>query len=244
MFNSIIKIAHNRTTNSLYGTFFISWLVFHWNFIFSVIALDDSKIFQIKGILKNEYLLQRYFDFGDWYFWFSWIMPFLLTYLIIWKLPKWVLLDAYDKTEEYEVNKKIIRTKQQIKIEQEEVKLQEQMAKKTTAVAKQITEEKKIKEADPTISWNEDYERFKKLDFSYKFSKIIESYYKRQANIIDYDDYNNVVFEIPEDVLAYVHSNGIVDIDKNSNKIEMTEKGKYFINKFLEDPSKPTDLPF
>jgi|SRR3989344_2445801 len=244
IFNSIIKTANGRLTNSLYGTFFISWLVFHWNFVFSIFLLDDEKILQISGLLKNDYLWQKYFNLSDLYFWFSWVMPFILTYIIIWKLPKWILLDAYDKTEEYETEKKIIKITQQRKIEQEDVKLQEQTAKKVTAVAKQVIEEKKIKEADPTIGWSEDYEKFKKLDFAHKFSKIIESYYKRQGNIVFYNDYNQIVFEISEDILAYVHSNGIVDIDKDLNKIEMTEKGKYFINRFLEDPNKPTEILF
>lgn len=243
---SITDVVKNRLTNSLYGTFLVAWAFFHWDFIFSLFALDDNKILLMNGLLKNEYLIQRYFNVYDWYFWFSWIMPFILTYIIIWKLPKWVLLDAFGKTEEYEVDKKIIRISQKRRVEQENAKLEEQTAKKVTAVAKQVVEEKKIKEADPTKGWNEDYENFKKLDFAHKFSKIIESYYKRKAEIIEYGGNfgEQVIFEVPEDILAYAHSNGIVEIDSKSNKIDPTEKGKYFISRFLEDPDRPIEMPF
>lgn len=244
--NSITEVSKARLTNSLYGTFFVTWLVFHWNFIFSIFALSDDKILQMHGLLKNDYLIQHYFNVGDWYFWFSWVMPFIFTYIIIWKLPSWILLDAYGKTEEYEVGKKIIKIVQQRRVEQEKAKLEEQTAKKVTAVAKQVVEEKKIKEADPTKGWDEDYRVFKRLDFAYKFSKIIESYYKRKAEIIEYGGNfgEQVIFEIPEDILAYAHSNGIIEIDSNSNKINPTEKGKYFISRFLEDPNRPTESPF
>ena len=164
--DSVTKIIKNRLTNSLYGVFFFSWIAFHWSFVFSIFALDDIKILQITGLLKNEYLIQRYFNPSDFWFWFSWIMPFIVTYFIIWRLPKWILLKAYDKTEEYEIEKKIIKIKQQKRIEQEETKLQEQTVKKVAAVAKQVVEEKKIKNTDPTMGWDVDYLKFRSIGYN------------------------------------------------------------------------------
>lgn len=243
--SSITETVKNRLTNSLYGTFFVTWLVFHWNFVFSVFSLDDTKILQMTGLLKNDYLYLKYFNINDLYFWFSWIMPFILTYIIIWHFPKWVLIKAYKKTEQYKTEKIIIKMSQKIKIEREDTQLQEQTAKRVSATIKKFVEEKKIKEENPTISWDEDYNKFKRLDFFHNFSKIIESYYKRKADIVEKDHFDEkVIFEIPEDILAYAHSNEIIEIDKKSNKIEVTTKGKYFINKFLADPNKPMDNPF
>ena len=164
----------NRLSNSLYGTFLISWLIFHWNFIFLVIALNEDKILHSTGFLKNEYLISRYFNLHDWHFWFSWLMPFLLTYIIIWKLPEWILLRAYSKTEEYEINKKIIKISQQRRVEQEEVKLQEQTVKKVTAVAKQVIEEKKIKDADPTKEWEQEILDFKTEGYGNRYFSFKE----------------------------------------------------------------------
>ncbi len=234
MVNSIAETISSRLTNSLYGTFFVSWMIFHWAFVFSVFALSDNKIFELTGRLKNDYLWMKYFSVHDWYFWFSWIMPFVLTWLIIWKLPKWVLIGAYKQTESYEAEKNIIRISQQRRVEQEKAKLEEQTAKKVEAVAKQVVQEKRIKEADPTLTWNEDYKRFKTLSFASKFSKIIESLYKRSGSIQIYDNYmEKILFEIPEDILAYAHSNDLIEFNKTTNGIEATKKGKFFIDKFL-----------
>ena len=205
--DSVTKIIKNRLTNSLYGVFFFSWIAFHWSFVFSIFALDDIKILQITGLLKNEYLIQRYFNPSDFWFWFSWIMPFIVTYFIIWRLPKWILLKAYDKTEEYEIEKKIIKIKQQKRIEQEETKLQEQTVKKVAAVAKQVVEEKKIKNTDP----NSAYHNF--INSLYSGSKYIPN-----LNV---------------DHVSYFDALGLINIVGN-NVESLTEKGKYFALKVKE----------
>lgn len=190
------------------------------------------------GLLKNEYLLERYFDLSNFYFWMSWfLLPIIFTYLIIWKLPKWVVLPAYTENEHNEADKKIIKISEQTRVEQKEVELQEEKAKKIAAIAKQAEESQKIKHIDPTREWENDYTKFKKIKFAYKFSKIIDSYYKNHGAITTYTDYGRKIdFDIPQDILAYSHSDGIIDIDQDNNKIIITEKGKYFIQRFLEDP--------
>lgn len=233
MFDSIAETLKNRLTNSLYGTFFISWVIFHWNFIFSVFALDDSKVLLMSGLLKNDYLWQRYFSVHDWYFWFSWVMPFFLTYIIIWKLPKWVLVDAYTRTEDYETEKKVIKIANQKRIVREEAQLEEQTTKKVTAVAKQKVEEKKIKEADPTVEWDGQYQQFKQSKFASIFSMIITSIYEYNGDIkVEGDLYERIKFQIPQDLLAYAHTNDLVLLDKIKGKIELTAKGKFFVKKY------------
>ena len=157
MVDSITETMKNRLTNSLYGTFFVCWLIFHWNFIFSIFALDDTKILEITGLLKNDYLWKKYFHINDLYFWFSWIMPFVLTYIIIWHLPKWVLIKAFKKTEEHNTEKKIIKILQKRKIEYEDTELQKQTAERVSATVKKFVEEKKIKEVNPAVGWYEHY---------------------------------------------------------------------------------------
>ncbi len=221
--NSLTETVKNRLTNSLYGTFFISWLVFHWNFVFSVLALDDDKIMQLSGLLKNEYLINRYFNIHDIDFWVSWVMPFILTYIIIWKLPKWVLLKAYNKTEIYEVEKQLIKISQSRMLEQEEAKLQEQTAKKVTAVAKQALEQKKIKDIDPTISWNSDYYKFKSLGYSLKYSEFLTKLYSG----------NQYLHQFNSDDISYFDVLGLIKLTQN--QIEgLTDKGKHFSLKIKE----------
>lgn len=234
--NSIMEVTKNRLTNSLYGTFFVSWLFFHWNFVYAVFVVDDSMILQIAGLLKNDYLLQKYFDIHDVYFWISWIAPFILTYLIIWKLPGWILLDAYGKTEEYEEKKKIIKISQQRRIEQEEARLQEQTAKKVTAVAKQAVEERKMKEADPTIEWEKEFQDFKNSGLYYSFSSIVKAIYENNGNVDNLNNFGERLSRlVPEKILSYAHSSDLVDFaDQANEKIKLTPKGKYFTKRFQE----------
>lgn len=243
--NSVTDTIKNRLTNSLYGTFFVSWLIFHWEFVYTLFFVDENIIWNSKMLFKNDYLIQEFFNIRDLYFWVSWILPFFLTWFIVWRLPKLVLIKAYNKTEEYEVEKKIINIVHKRRIIQEEAKLQEQNTKKIEAIAKQATQEKKIKETNPSINWEVDYLKFKKLNFAYKFSKIIESYYKKSGDITEFDQYgHNIIWKLPEDILAYAHSNELVTIDTKSNKIDFTQKGKFFVNRFLEDPEKPQEYDF
>lgn len=236
LLESTVESIKHRLTNALYGTFVISWMIFHWNFLFALFFLDDGMIFNQSHLLKNDYLVEKYFNLYSWYFWFSWTMPLVITYIVIWQLPRLLLLRAHDKNEKYEADKKIIEISHKKRMEQEMVKLEEQTAKKITAVAKQAVEEKKIKEINPSSGWNIDYLRFKSLSLFYKFPKIIESYYKRSGDITVTDNFGqHTVFEIPQDILAYAHSNGLIEIDNNKKKINMTDKGKYFINKSLEE---------
>jgi len=242
--DSVIDTVNERMNTGVYGIFLLSWTAFHWEFLYSAFFVNEQNIYLTTGLLRNEYLVRSFFDITSLYFWVSWLMPIAITMLVIWKLPEWVLLPAFRQEEKYRVAKINTRLEVEMGIVSRETKLIEEKEKKLEAEERVIGKQKVVELANPTIGWDDDYERFKKLSFAHKFSKIIESYYKRRAEIVDTDDYNQVVFEIPEDILAYAHSNGIVEIDSNSNKIVMTDKGKYFISKFSEDPEKPVEFPF
>lgn len=232
-----------RIDSSVYGTYVIYWLVFHWDFIFTIFFVSEDKIWDSMNLFKNDYLVKTFFNYHQASFYVFWIIPAILTFLTIWVMPKYIIIPAFKKEEENETEKMIFKLREQKKIESALTELENEKTKKFTAVVKKVEEQQKVKEVDPTISWDDDYLRFKKLTFAYKFQKIIESYYRKQGDIVDYDQYgNNVTFEIPEDILAYSHSNDLVEIDHKSNKINMTAKGRYFINKYLEDPNKPNEF--
>ncbi len=131
----------------------------------------------------------------------------------------------------------IARNKKEVEVIKSENAILSEEVKKKTAEINRSQLEKIIKETDPTIQWIRDYQKFKVLNFSYKFDKIIESYYEKNAKVKEKNNFSGEVqFEIPKDILAYCHSNGIIEIDQKEDKISVTNKGKYFIKKFLEDP--------
>jgi hypothetical protein len=223
--NSITELIRNRLTNQLYGTFFLSWLIFHWNFVFSIFALDDTKILISTGLLKNDYLIHKYFNFNSPYFYFSWVMPFIFTYLIIWKLPKWILIPAYQKGKEYEAEKRIIKNQEEMKVRVVIRKLEEENVKIAKVMTEKVEEEQKIKEADPTIGWDEEFFNFKQNQNYFQFRNIVDNFYSGNGGEI-----NN------GKVSSYLDSLGLINLaDGNPNYIKtFTEKGKYFIRKMNE----------
>lgn len=235
---SVIDVVKSRLTNPLYGTFVLAWIIFHWNFIFSIFVLDDNKIFDVTGLLKNEYLLSRYFNFNDWYFYFSWVMPFIATYLIIWKLPEWVLIPAYRKDKEYETEKRKIKNTEEMKVTILVRNLEEEIVKTTDVVKERIVAEKKIEEVDPTTIWEREFQDFRKnSDISVNFGLLIKAVYENNGNIDNWNQYGDKLSRlVPNKILSYAHSNDLVEfIDTTNEKIKLTPKGKYFTKRFQEE---------
>ncbi|MFZ2205228.1 MAG: hypothetical protein WAV23_01410 [Minisyncoccia bacterium] len=229
IFDSISDTIKSRLTNSIYGTFTMCWIVFHWNFLYAVFALDDTKIFQLTNKLKNDYLWGKYFSIHDPYFWFSWFMPFFVTWLIIWKFPNWFLISGYKKEEKYKTEKKKIKLIEEKEIKSLETALEKEALKTITAVAQKVIQEKKIKDTDPTILWEEEFNDFRKNEMFFKlFYLIINSIYERRGFI---DDGMN--HKIPTDILVYSDTNELIKII--GNKIEFTPKGKFFVKKYNEN---------
>ncbi len=229
--NSIKNNLKKRLDSPLYGVFLISWLLFHWEFIYTMFFVSEKSILVKTGLLKNEYLLKRFFDFSSIKFYILWIIPFVLTYFIIWKFPKWISLPAFKEEQKFELYKKIIVLDNNKIIKSKEAELEEEDLRKTKAVKEKKSEEKEIKDIDPTEIWSFEYQEFTKKPFSNKlFQEIINSVYKNRGHINS----------ISSDVLAYAHSNGLVDFLDNKIQIEITDKGKFFIDKFYS--TKMNDL--
>ncbi|KKT74217.1 MAG: hypothetical protein UW71_C0031G0002 [Parcubacteria group bacterium GW2011_GWB1_44_7] len=92
---SIHEAIKERFFSPFYGTFIISWLIFHWKFVYTAFFVSEEKIWESAGLLKNDYLSETFFDFSSLHFYISWILPFVLTYLIIWRFPKWISIPAF-----------------------------------------------------------------------------------------------------------------------------------------------------
>jgi len=188
------------------------------------------------GLLKSDYLAQTFFNFSDPLFYVLWALPFLITYLVIWQFPKWLSVPAFKKEVEYETEKRRIEIIEQRKLEEENIR-------KLDVVAEKTKKEKKISQIDPKIVWNEEFKQFKNSRIYRKFNLLVDSIYKHSGNVVEKDVYDNVSFEIPKDILVYSHTNDLINLDKIKNKIELTEKGKFFVKLFsLETEKNVTSL--
>lgn len=236
---SVNDILKKRVTSPVYGTFFISWVIFHWRLVYTMFFVSEEMIWQATRSLRSDYILKTYFNYNDWTFWLYMALPFAITYLAIWHFPRYVGLPAFTKDEEYRIQKKKIRLIKQRELEVEETKTELKNVEKLEAVVQKTQKEQDIKKIDPTISWQEDYEVFKTTPFYNTFDYIIESIYEKRGDIITYV-YNEIEFQIPKNLMAYSHTNGLIDIIEDGNRryIELTEKGKFFVKLFTQERGK------
>jgi hypothetical protein len=231
--NSIKDTIKSRLNSSVYGTFLIFWLIFHWRFVYTLFFVDERIIWSSMQIFKNDYLIKTFFDWGTINFYIWWVLPFIFTYLAIWILPHYVLLPAFQKEQEYEFKKRKLEINNEKKLIDETTELQKAKVEELEVVEEKVQKEQKIKEAtDPEVKWKEEYKQFIRSGFFSDFNKIIKSIYQNNGDIKVPNEYGNIVFQVPENLLAYVHVNDLVILDKHEGKIELTEKGKFFVKQF------------
>lgn len=233
--DSCEKVFRQKLSNSVYGNFVFFWVAFHWEFLFSIFALDDNKILEKTGFLKNEYLISKFFDFSDWYFYFSWIMPFILTYFAIWYLQKWVIVPAFKKDEEIKTAKELIRISEEKKRQQGEKELVDVEVEKLEATERKVAIKRNMESQSPEIVWEAEYKILKNSGLYDEFNAVIECYYKWSGSLLVSNQ-----FKLGKNMQAYIDSNdlAVFRIDGgigNAPSIELTKKGKYFVKRFLED---------
>lgn len=220
--NSVTKTVKNRLTNSLYGTFFVSWLIFHWNFVFTIFFVDQDIVWKSKMLFKNDYLLQEFFNTNNLYFWISWLAPFLVTYLAIWILPKYILLPAFIEEQDYEFIKKKYEIEKQKELIGETTKLEKAEIEKLDTVVEKIEKQQEVKtKKDPKEEWDQEILDFKKIGYGPKFLAFLEKWYAGYRSPSAYQGGDLSYFDALE--LININKDGIID--------GLTEKGKYFTRK-------------
>lgn len=194
-----IKYEMNQRLNStLYGTYFIFWIIFHYKFVFALFFVSEGKIWEESGLLKSEYLSREFFNTTDWHFYLYWIAPLAITWLFIKYFPKYITIPLFKAENDYEIQKKIIQIDDQRKLQIVETSLSKEIIKKTEEDIKKVQKEKAVQKLDPTIGWQEEYEQFSKSIFYRRFNFIIDCIYKHKGDIVVNEQYStNVLFELP-----------------------------------------------
>jgi hypothetical protein len=195
--------------------------------------VSEDHILGLTGLLKSDYLVKEFFNPKDVYLYISWVFPFLTTYLIIWVFPKWVLIPAFEEEEKYRVEKMKARIKSDKEIVSEEKGLVEEETKKIEAQEKKIVSKKRVEQVDPKVLWEKEYTDFKNNQNFHSFRQIIEAIYKQNGRILW--TLNGIRFEVPEAIIAYLHSRDVIELSRDANNyrtISFTDKGKFFVEKY------------
>lgn len=232
-------IIARRFLNPVYSTFFLMSMVLHWGFLYSLFALDQEYIWKKYRLLKNEYLFREYVC--DWWFWTAFLLAGFLTYILIWHIPKYVLLPADKEDNKYRKDKEIERlnTEREIRESQRRVvvverEIAEEKKKKATSEVAIVKAAKEVEKTDPSLVWEKEYNKFKNATRHYSdFRWIVESVYQHGGGINWFEPYETSPTRIPQNILAYSDVNDLVKISKEH--ISLTPKGKFFVGKYTSE---------
>ncbi|MEK7631448.1 MAG: hypothetical protein AAB445_01085 [Patescibacteria group bacterium] len=226
MVDSLNKSMHNRLTSPLYGTFLLTYFIFHWEMLYTMFFVSDEKIWESTGLLKNEYIHQMYFNLHNPWFYFWLLVPFVSTFLIIWVFPRFLAIPAFKKDVKDKVQKRIIEIIEERRLETEDIK-------KLEVQKERVVKKQEITKLDPTAEWAEEYKVFSQTKYYQLFQYILDSIYQYNGHIeIEYKN-----FSIPRDILVYTHANDIVKMNESKSSIELTEKGKFFVKQYASGKS-------
>lgn len=232
-----------RTKTRIYGIFTIWILLLHIDVIFAALFLDQKIIFEKTHLLKNEYIQERFFTFSAW-----WILPLIegikilvaagATYLMIWVLPKHLLSRAYRQEIEDEYERKKDKLKKENELEQKKLALAGKQLEVAKTQTDAVTQQEKLTKKEES-AWEDDYIEFQKNKIFAEFSQLYESLYTHDGRTYVSDEYGNVMFELPNELIAYVDANELAEVDAGS--VKLTEKGRYFMKRYLDEPEE-TDI--
>lgn len=233
--------AEDRITSPFYGYFLISWFLVNWRLPYAAFFVDEEKLFERSGLLRNEYLdlltpaHSIYpFNVSATFVLHFFVYPFILTLFFFWVSP---LVTRH-------FFRKNIRNKKQLKVielqESREIKEKElEIEKQKTAIVEERVERAKTASETPEVIWFQDFEIFKESKLFDKFQQIIDSVYKHGGRIRSRTEESVRVFEIDNDLLVYADSNELIEIDQVTRKITLRDKGRFFVKKYSELKNTP-----
>jgi hypothetical protein len=237
--DSIIEHFKTRLKTPVYGVFAFWWGILHWEFLYTLLFVDQEKIFAKAGLLKNVYLQQTYFDYDDVFFWIRQAVlvgvAALMTYVFIAILPKRVLLPAFKSQKEHEFDKRSFKLKKDRELESVKQQLEEDRITTLEKTEEKIVKEKDLKKTEEEI-WEADYKKFKRTAMYGSFQAVL--------NVI-YDENGYVGGRITARLKSYIHAIGLVEYDQDASgeRFLVTLKGKFFIRRYLEDRDLSDPLP-
>lgn len=229
--------VEDRLSSPFYGYFIIAWLVVNWHPLYIAFFIDQGKIFEKTGFLRNEYLFSILpISHTQEFWWKFFLFPLTLTLLFFWVFPYGTRI-FYRKSIRNQKALRIIELQENKK----EAVQEKELAKAEVSLIKEeiekAKEEKRAAKETPEVVWEREFKNFQKIPLYQKFDYIVRSVYEHNGDITvrNTDIYSGpITFRIPQDILAFSHTNGLVTLDKKEGKIELTEKGRFFVLQYIQ----------
>ncbi len=248
--SSFSKWFNEKTGSPLYFTYIAFFITWNWKF-FQIVFLESPSLFTTP---KIEYISSHLpFSTGqwivlDWILNTSWyiIPPAIFTFLAILYLPilhKWALekyLNSHFERKELFETRQRKYNEWQLSLEKEKA---ETLGKIVTVKKRQLKQTAEIKKStSKEEQWEEEFESIKGsalyIAGMSQLSNIIynKSGKTRQFNGTDYS------LLIGSEILALADSKGLINIsgERGTEKIELTEKGRFFMSHYLDSKNRPS----
>lgn len=240
MLNEIKESLKNNLLGKLvspfYGALITSWCVWNWKVLYATLFIDQELLLIEKGVLKLDYIL-NFYHYWFYNLLFLFVGPLFSAYLIVFIIPL-VTKKFYKKSLEFEAENINIKTE----IEKDTLKKKEtrlEVEEKVLNIESDIEDKKKKAAESQAGKWNKEFNEFRQSLVFNKMKEFIYVLYEKGGKTYEYNDRNGWIRTISSDILATTHSKGLVDIKEAGNKsketFELTEKGKYFVDKYLKN---------
>lgn len=217
---------NEKISSPFYGTFIVSWLLWNWKIWYVTFFIDSDLLVNDKHILKIDYIINIYNVDNFLNIFYSvghiLILPLLSSLLIVYLMPI-ITCRFYKKSLETDNANRLLKARNDeefINAQGAKLEAQKGLIKKE----QQIEVEKKKLEKSQEEVWSEEYKEFKSTKYQNDFSKIRECIYEN----------GGYTSGLPSVLIAYFNVNDLVE-SIASNRIGITEKGKYFLKKYMEE---------
>lgn len=229
-----IKTITDYLKEKANSTIIISLIIFYalcnCRWIFASLFTDQNLIMEKYGLLKHEYICQNFPELNpdNFWFWFCNLMPFALTYIYVWWIPKLIINPAYKKQINYATERREMKLNAEMKLRKldgEAIKIE---SKNTEAILELENKKDALNEKNPQRALDEEYKAFQaNRNWTAALSKLRDITYGNASNVKA--DHNAEVLMLL-DVNELTRSTGLMD-----ESITITEKGKAFLKRALED---------
>lgn len=228
----LLEFFEKRIPDKFLRVFLTFSFLFHGSYFLSIFFVSEEAVSSVTGMLKNEWLLDRYILTFN--FWGQFVAALLLTLIyFVYRFKLYPFL--------YKIELRHKNNLQSIKKQEDEELLKTlEDRDKTLSKVEEISQKVKLKESNlenkEEDEFEKDYINFKKHK-NFPFLKtLIDIIYSFQTN-------GNLGargdrFGMNEGVIAYFISFGIIEGvngSRYSQVVKFTKKGDYFVKRYLDE---------
>lgn len=238
MLQLLFDFFSGRAKTRVYTTF-LGWvLVFHIDILFIAFFTDQAIIFEKTHQLKGEYVWAYITNFDWWTIALEitrLYLATLMTYLMIWVIPKLVSERSYKEELKVEFILRQMRIDKEEALNKREKDAVKQRLKNIESEKKAVVERAKLDEAPEQARWDAEFDDFIRIrNATDALQEIRNTVYAEAGNLFRYTDATGRGHS-PDGVkpnnLALADTNGLIAFADKGKLLTLTPKGKYFIKR-------------